>query len=113
MIHRATGGAFGCKLGSEGRALARALKVGRAGATPAQDVPIRVGQRDNRVVEGRLDVGVTARYGLPFPPSSTLLTSPLNHPLLPLTSCLSPCACRQRCDGRLASCERLFLCVDL
>src|SRR5262249_20105553 len=41
--------------------LARALEPGRAGGLPHDHVPLRVGQRDDRVVERRLDVRLPDR----------------------------------------------------
>src|SRR5262249_39733625 len=45
----------------EGRRLARALETRRAGRLPDDHVPVRVGERDDRVVERRLDVGLPDR----------------------------------------------------
>src|SRR5918993_4579984 len=56
VLHRAAGGLLGGHLGGERRALLRALEADVAGRGPGEDVPLLVGDRDDRVVEGALDV---------------------------------------------------------
>ena len=51
----------GGHLGGERRRLARALEADRAGRLPGDDVPLLVGERDDRVVERRLDVRLPDR----------------------------------------------------
>src|SRR5205823_5756203 len=48
--------AFGGDLRGERRRLARALEAGAAGGRPRQRVPLAIGDRDDRVVERRVDV---------------------------------------------------------
>src|SRR6185503_12991411 len=55
------GRGLGGHLRGERRALARALEAGLARARPADHVPVRVGDGDDRVVEARLHVGDTVR----------------------------------------------------
>src|SRR3954465_14013529 len=49
-------GRVGRHLGGERRGLARALETGAAGGLPRDHVALAVGERDDRVVERRLDV---------------------------------------------------------
>src|SRR6185295_6052759 len=49
-------------LGREGRALARALEPDASGRRPGEDVALQIADRDDRVVEGRLDVRHTVRH---------------------------------------------------
>src|SRR5690606_14211413 len=49
-------GALGRDLGCERRALARALEAAAAGRRPSERVTLAVGDRDDRVVEGRVHV---------------------------------------------------------
>src|SRR3954449_11683351 len=65
-------GGVGGDLGGEGRRLARALEAGAAGGLPRDDVPLAVGQRDDRVVEGLLDVSLADRDVLLGLPAATL-----------------------------------------
>src|SRR3954453_2479337 len=58
VLHRPLGGAIGRQRGRVRRALAGALEAGHAGRTPADDRAVEVGDRDDRVVERRLDVDV-------------------------------------------------------
>src|SRR6266508_5072577 len=60
------GGALGGHLRSERCRLARALEADVAGGCPADHVAHRVGDRDDRVVEGALDVRVSVRDVLLF-----------------------------------------------
>src|SRR5215218_8566604 len=52
-------GRVGGHLRGERSRLARALEAGAAGGLPRDHVPLAVGQRDDRVVEARLDVSLT------------------------------------------------------
>src|SRR4029079_4737492 len=54
-------GGVGRDLRSEGGGLAGALEAGAAGGLPRDDVPLAVGQRDDRVVEACLDVRLADR----------------------------------------------------
>src|SRR5829696_3139762 len=54
-------GVLGGHLGGERGGLARALEADMAGGGPADHVAHRVGDRDDRVVEGALDVRVPVR----------------------------------------------------
>src|SRR5260221_10169630 len=56
VLHGPLGGPFSGQRGRVRRALARPLETGHAGRAPADDRAIEVGDRDDRVVEGRLDV---------------------------------------------------------
>src|ERR687891_2869700 len=56
VLHALARARVGRHLGGKGGGLTRALETGRAGALPRDDVPFLVGQGDDRVVEGRLDV---------------------------------------------------------
>src|SRR5947207_90248 len=56
VLHALAGAGVGGHLGGEGRRLAGALEAGRAGGFPRDHVALVVGQRDDRVVERRLDV---------------------------------------------------------
>ena len=70
------GGLLGGHLGGEGRALAGALEADVAGRGPREHVALEVGDRDDRVVEGRLDVGDAvgdvAPLALPGAPAARL-----------------------------------------
>src|SRR4029077_6142755 len=63
LIHRLPRGVFGGDLRGVGRALARALPTRRARGGPRDHVPLRVGERDDRVVERSLDVRGATRHG--------------------------------------------------
>src|SRR5881296_4714840 len=56
VLHRLARGDLGGRLRGERRALARAPEAGAPGARPGDDVAHPVGERDDRVIEGRLDV---------------------------------------------------------
>src|SRR5262249_47331504 len=56
VLHRAPGSLLGGHLGREGGGLPRALEADVAGRGPREDVPLEVGDRDDRVVERALDV---------------------------------------------------------
>src|SRR5690349_14382624 len=59
-------------LGREGRALPRALETDPPGRRPGEDVALRIGDRDDRVVEGRLDVRDAVRHHALFLPLGAL-----------------------------------------
>ena len=69
------GGAVGGQRGGVRRALAGALEAGDAGRAPADHRAVEVRDRDDRVVEGRLDVDVPLGHVLLLP--ATLLDGPL------------------------------------
>src|SRR5207249_3755293 len=66
VLHRATGGAIGRQRRGVGRALPRSLEAGHPGRAPADHGATEVGDRDDRVVERRLDVDVPLGDVLPF-----------------------------------------------
>src|SRR6185369_12251025 len=66
VLHRPTGGTLGRERRRVGRALARALEAGDAGRAPADHGAGRIGDRDDRVVEGRLDMNVALGHVLPL-----------------------------------------------
>src|SRR4029077_1560552 len=66
VLHRPAGGAFGRERGGVRRALPGAPEAGHAGGAPADHGAVRIGDRDDRVVEGRLDVDVALRHVLPL-----------------------------------------------
>src|SRR5947199_4001452 len=66
MLHRAPGGAIGGERGRVRRALAGPLEASDAGRAPADHGATEVGDRDEGVVERRLDVDVPLRDVLPF-----------------------------------------------
>src|SRR5712671_1805407 len=61
VLLRLAAGVLGGELRGERRRLARALEADVTGAGPRDHVPLRVGDRDDRVVERALDVGVAVR----------------------------------------------------
>src|SRR5579875_3805937 len=61
VLDALAGGGVGRHLGRERRRLARALEARAAGRLPGDDVALAVGERDDRVVERRLDVRLTDR----------------------------------------------------
>src|ERR687884_693246 len=78
LLDALAGGRVGGDLGRERRGLARALEAGAAGGLPRDHVALAVGERDDRVVERRLDVRLTERDVLPRPaapaaPAASLL----------------------------------------
>src|SRR5437899_1377584 len=56
VLHCASRGLFGGELRGERRALARPLEAARAGRRPSDGGAVDVGDGDDGVVEGRLDV---------------------------------------------------------
>src|SRR5499426_171153 len=110
VLHRLARGELGGRLGGKGRALARALEPGAAGARPGHDVAHPVRERDDRVVERRLDVRDTGAHLAPLAPLGALLPRcwlrffghALRSRLLR--------RCRRRCRrGRRGRCRRLLL----
>src|SRR2546423_664948 len=61
VLHALAGARVGGHLRGERRRLARALEAGRTGRLPRDHIPLVVGQRDDRVVERRLDVRLADR----------------------------------------------------
>ena len=59
LIHRATRGILGGKLSGVGRRLARTLEADLAGRAGRNHSACRIGDRNDGVVEGGLDVGLT------------------------------------------------------
>src|SRR6185437_2136260 len=78
---------LGRDLRGERRGLARALEAGPAGRRPRQRVALPVGDRDDRVVEGRVNVRDAFRHVLldllARPRGGGLLRGLLSHRLLP------------------------------
>src|SRR5215831_4427417 len=74
VLHRLAGRQLGGRLRGEGRALTRALEPGAPGARPGHDVPHPVRERDDRVVERRLDVGDAGADFAPLAPLGALLS---------------------------------------
>src|SRR5262249_43956029 len=58
VLHALPRARVGGDLRGERRRLARALEAGAAGGLPRNDIAVLVGERDDRVVERRLDVGL-------------------------------------------------------
>src|SRR5581483_12425276 len=56
VLGRCRRGGLGRPLSGERRALAAPLEADRAGRGPAEGIAVGVGDRDRRVIEGRLDV---------------------------------------------------------
>src|SRR4051794_16678804 len=61
LLDALAGGRVGRHLRGERRRLAGALEAGAAGGLPGDHVAVAVGERDDRVVEGRLDVRLADR----------------------------------------------------
>src|SRR3989440_2979486 len=61
VFHPLARAGVGGHLGGEGRRFARALEACRARGLPGDHVALAVGQRDDRVIERRLDVRLTDR----------------------------------------------------
>src|SRR3954452_10325265 len=78
LARRGVGG----DLGGEGRGLARAAEAGAARGLPGDDVPLAVGQRDDRVVEQRLDEGLADGDVLADAPATALRATRSGHLLL-------------------------------
>ena len=73
VLLRLAGRVLGGELGGEGRRLARALEADVAGGRPCEDATGRVGDRDDRVVERALDVGLAQGHVLLFLATARLL----------------------------------------
>src|SRR3954452_17269342 len=82
VLDALAGRGVGGHLGGEGRRLARAAEAGPAGGLPGDDVPLAVGQRDDRVVERGLDVRLADRDVLADAPASALRSTGRRHLLL-------------------------------
>ena len=59
MYHRLTGGITGCHLGCVGRAFAGTFESGRAGASPAQGIALRVGKGYDGIIKAGLYISPT------------------------------------------------------
>ena len=70
VLHALARGGVGGHLRRERRGLARALEAGAAGGLPRDHVAVLVGQRHDRVVEARLDVGLAEGHVLPDAPAA-------------------------------------------
>lgn len=88
VLHRLAGGAFGGYLCRVWGALAGSFEPAGPGAGPGDDISCLIGEGDDRVVEGRLNIGTTTRNILPVasPYSSSLSRSPTS---ICHTCCLS------------------------
>src|SRR5206468_12521419 len=75
VLHALAGGGVSRHLGGERGRLARALEAGRAGGLPADDAAVGVGDRHDRVVEARLDVGDAVGNVLLDPPAGASLAA--------------------------------------
>src|SRR5450755_3039959 len=71
VLDALAGGSVSGHLGGERRRLARALEAGTAGGLPRDHVALAIGQRHDRVVERRLDVGLADRDVLANPTATT------------------------------------------
>ena len=67
VLHGPLGALLGRQLGGEGGGFPRSLEPHVAGRCPGQNVPLRIGDRDDGVVEGALDVGDAERDVLALP----------------------------------------------
>ncbi len=56
--------AFGCHLRRERRTLARSTEPATPRRCPTQGVSLSISDRNNRVIEGRMDMRDTVDYGL-------------------------------------------------
>src|SRR3954452_12127589 len=70
-------------LRGEGGRLARALEAGAAGGLPGDHVPVAIRERDDRVVEGRLDVRLADWDVLLDLAAAALRTARSRHYFLP------------------------------
>src|SRR5436190_16883735 len=94
VLHRPAGGALSRERGRIGRALAGALEAGHAGRAPADHGTRKIRDRDDRVVERRLDVDVPLRDVLAFPAALLYRPLALGH-ASPSTSGPTSCAARR------------------
>src|SRR6478672_8229270 len=79
VLHRPARGAVSRHRGGVGRALARALKTGHAGAAPRNHATGGIGDGDDGVVEARLNVNVSKRNVLAFAAPSLGLALAFGH----------------------------------
>src|ERR1700722_6222002 len=93
VLEPLTRGGVGRHLGGERRRLARAFEAGPAGGFPGDDVALTVGQRHDRVVERRLDVGLADRNVLADAAAATPGTTRGGHYFLP--AFFLPATCRR------------------
>ena len=84
VVQRLLGGALSGQLRSVGRALARALKPGRAGAGPCHSVTLLVRERYDRIVERRLNIRSRVRDVLAWSPARCATPSSSCHTSPPL-----------------------------
>src|SRR5262249_56547143 len=82
VLHALAGTRVCGYLGGEGRRLAGALEPGRAGGLPRDRVPLRIGQRNDRVVERGLDMRLSDRNVLAHPAARAPLTTRRCHQVL-------------------------------
>src|SRR4051812_47618037 len=72
VLLRLAGGVLGGQLRGEGRRLTRSLETHMARGRPGDDVALRIGDRDDCVVERALDVCCAVRDVLLFPAAGLL-----------------------------------------
>src|SRR5215208_8453891 len=83
LLDALAGRGVGGHLGGERRRLAGALEAGAAGGLPRDHVALAVGEGDDRVVEGRLDVRLADRDVLLDLAAAALRPSRSRHYFLP------------------------------
>src|SRR4051794_36129052 len=83
LLDALAGRGVGRHLRGERRGLAGALEAGAAGGLPGDHVAVAVGERDDRVVEGRLDVRLADRDVLLDLAAAALGTTRSRHYFLP------------------------------
>src|SRR5690349_4610665 len=103
VLHGALGGAIGGQGSGVRRALAGALESGDAGRAPADDRTAEVGDRDDRVVEGGLDMNVPLGDVLALAPALFGRLLAFRHALVSPSSLLAPDADRLLRSASLAS----------
>src|SRR5205807_5936599 len=110
VLERLLGGRFGGRLRGERRRLAAALEALRARGAPGDDVAVDVADRDDRVVERALDVGLPRDHVLalaaPRPHDLFRLTHLSSWPLLACLDLLLACdrALRTAPAARVGAC---------
>ncbi len=122
VLLRLAGGGLGGELRGERGRLARALEADAAGRGPADDGAGRVGDRDDRVVERRLDVGLAQRRCSSFPCGAACARRVLGAAMCSSPeSCRTargggylrrPSSCRRRCASGPCGCARWSSCAD-
>ena len=102
---------------AKGVLLRRALEAGRAGGLPGDHVALLVGQGHDRVVEGRLDVGVPHRDVLPRAPPGAATGHLRSCQRAPRSVVWAwsrprrPCAACRRCAWGPCACGRSSWCA--